>query len=152
MVATKLRVIAWTQRRCFHGPQFTPATPLALSRTGSSGRSCNSANFRSSSGEAVTTYWIGLFRSRLSSGTQATHENCGKRRLLFAHVTIISSPSISRFLTMPTKSAPIGDSTPAVPSLSIHQAGTEDLPFDSSRKFLIFSVPECPSGCSTAFR
>jgi hypothetical protein len=64
--------------------------------------------FRSSSGEAVTTYWIGLFRSRLSSGTQATHENCGKRRLLFAHITIVSSPSISRFSTMPTKSARSG--------------------------------------------
>jgi hypothetical protein len=37
MVATKLRVIAWTQRRCFRGPQFTPAAPLVLSRTGSSG-------------------------------------------------------------------------------------------------------------------
>src|ERR1700747_3579469 len=36
MVGTKLRAIAWTQRRCFHGPQFTPATPLTLSRTGSS--------------------------------------------------------------------------------------------------------------------
>jgi hypothetical protein len=48
-------------------------------------KSFNSANFRSSSGEAVTTYWIGLlFRSRLSSDTQATHENCGERRLLFA--------------------------------------------------------------------
>ncbi len=47
---------------------------------------------------------------------------------------------------------PIGGSTPAVPFLSIHQAGTENLPFGSNRKFLIFTVPECPSGCSTAFR
>src|ERR1700751_6030229 len=37
MFATKLRVIAWTQRRCFRGLQFTPATPLVLFRTGSSG-------------------------------------------------------------------------------------------------------------------
>jgi hypothetical protein len=51
-----------------------------------------------------------------------------------AHITIISSPSISRFSTMPTKSAPIGYSKPVVPSLAIHQAGTENLPFGSSRK------------------
>jgi hypothetical protein len=67
MVATKLRVIAWTQGGASAGPQFTPATLLVLSRTGSSG---GPATRQISAGEAVTTYWIGLFRSRLSSGTE----------------------------------------------------------------------------------
>jgi hypothetical protein len=60
MVATKLRVISWTQRR-----------------------SCISANFRSSFGEAVTTYWIGLFRSRLSSGTPGSTRELRKTKVVF---------------------------------------------------------------------
>ena len=35
MVATKLRAIAWTQRRRFHAPQFTPATPGSAPEDGS---------------------------------------------------------------------------------------------------------------------
>jgi hypothetical protein len=44
-----------------------------------------------------------LLGSRLSSGTIAMRDICGKRRLSFAHNTIVSSASINRFSVMQRK-------------------------------------------------
>jgi Asp-tRNA(Asn)/Glu-tRNA(Gln) amidotransferase A subunit family amidase len=41
---------------------------------------------------------------------------------------------------------------PTLPFNMTGQAGTENLPVPIQPEFLLFSVPECPSGCSTAFR
>jgi hypothetical protein len=103
---------------------------------------CRLAIFFSSSAEAVTTYSIGLFGSRFSSGTNAMRKNCGNFRLSVAHSTNICSASIKRFSVMPYKSARIEDSGPFLPSFYVHQPGSENFPLGSKRKFLIFKLPE----------